>query len=143
MQSNPPFSIYDTELGKLLFKIKNNEIETFKPLVVTSSKSLSANEFAQALSNGLIVDCSLGDITLTLPAANKLIEVLGGLINTLSFLSVTTFTSSLPSTNKVTFNTGPGCFFQQDQTTLDIDANSVVTLGVTIYSVSPPKLVLG
>lgn len=137
------FIIGDTLLGARLNAIKNNIIDVFQPLVVSSSRTLSINEFIQALINGLIVDCTLTDITLLLPNGNEVIQALGGMQYTLSFLFIVAFSNIIPTPNKLTITTGTGLFFQQDQTTLDIDANSVGTLGVTIYSVSPPKVVLG
>lgn len=137
------FIIGDTLLGARLNAIKNNIIDVFQPLVVSSSRTLSINEFIQALINGLIVDCTLTDITLLLPNGNEVIQALGGMQYTLSFLFIVAFSNIIPTPNKLTITTGTGLFFQQDQTTLDIDANSVGTLGVTIYSVSPQKVVLG
>jgi hypothetical protein len=137
------FIIGDTLLGARLNAIKNNIIDVFQPLVVSSSRTLSINEFIQALINGLIVDCTLTDITLLLPNGNEVIQALGGMQYTLSFLFIVAFSNIIPTPNKLTITTGTGLFFQQDQTTFDIDANSVGTLGVTIYSVSPPKVVLG
>lgn len=136
------FKVYDTELGTTLENIKNNNIITYKPLVVSSSKTLGINEFIQAFINGLAIDCSSGNITLTTPNAQEIIEALGQLVYTNCYLTINAFDSTNPSsTNTFTLNFGTGVVLQDDQTTFTFNTNTGGSFVAIIYSLSPPKVV--
>lgn len=136
-------TVYDIALGSNLENIKNNRIIIYKPLVVSTSRTLGINEFIQAFINGLSVDCSAGSITLTTPTAEEIIEALGPNVYTNCYLTISVFDSNNPSVNTLTLNFGTGVVLQSDLPTLMFNANSTGTFIAVIYSLSPAKVVFG
>ena len=136
------FIVYDTLLGTELSTVKNNLPLIYKPLVVSTTKTLGINEFIQALINGLTVDTTSGNVTITTPTAQEIISALGNQQYTTCYLYLNFTDQNSSSTNTVTLNFGTGVVLQDDLTTFTFNTNSVGPFLFVVYSLSPAKVVL-
>jgi hypothetical protein len=136
------FIVYDTLLGSDLETIKNNKPLIYKPLVVTTTKTLGINEFIQALVNGLTVDTTTGSVIITTPSAQEIISALGNQQNITCYLTSNFVDQNSSSPNTVTINCGSGVVVQNDLPSFAFNTNSVGPSLVIVYSLSPAKVVL-
>lgn len=139
MENPDPFSIENTLLGRKLVAIQNNKPQVQSPVFLAASTVLSVRQLIQVISNGLLVDTSLGSFTITTPSAAAILAAIPMVATQQFKFTVGSFGTA--NVNTVTLAGGAGVL-PAGGVPIVISSQNTRNVTLTCYNVAVPAFVL-
>lgn len=133
------FIIENINLGTKLDDIKNNKPIFNTPVVLSASTTLSVRQFLQIIQNGLLVDITNGNITITFPTAPDIQSAFPFQKYQQFTFNINAFALSLPNANALTILGNTGVTLAEP---IVLTAQKTNIFSFTCYNTSPLSFVI-